>query len=63
MSVEEKIVPLLPTVTYVLFPYAIPLSLSVVPRVFAVHVIASDEVRIVPLSPTVTNILFPNVPL
>ena len=54
-SGEVRIVPERPTTTKVLFPYAPPLSFSVVPEVLEVHVVPSDEVRIVPLSPTPTN--------
>ena len=54
-SDEVRIVPEKPTTTKVLFPYAPPLSFSVVPEVLEVHVVPSEEVIIVPLSPTATN--------
>ena len=54
-SEDVRIVPEKPTTTKVLFPYAPPLSFSVVPEVLEVHVVPSEEVIIVPLSPTATN--------
>ena len=42
---EVKIFAPLPTVTMVLFPYATPLSIFVVPEVLEVHVVPSEEAR------------------
>ena len=54
LSEEVRIIPEFPIVTMVLFPYATPLSMFVVPEVLEVHVVPSDEVSIVPSSPTET---------
>ena len=43
-----------PTEMKVLFPYVTPVRLSVVPEVFEVHVVPSEEVRMVPPLPTAT---------
>ncbi len=51
-------VPELPTVTKVLFPYVIPYKVFVVPEVLEVQEIPSEEVRMVPELPTVTKVLF-----
>jgi hypothetical protein len=58
-SEEVRIVPELPTVTKVLFPYATPLRPFDVPEVLLSHVVPSEEVRMVPDSPTITNVPFP----
>ena len=54
-------VPEAPTVTKVLFPQVIPVSLFDVPEVLEVQDVPSDEVRMVPEEPTVTKVLFAQV--
>ena len=58
-SEEEKIIPSLPTVTKLLFPYMIPVSRTEVPDVLEVHEVPSDEVRMVPDDPVATKVLLP----
>ena len=59
---EVRMVPELPTVTKVLFPYVTSSRYSELPEVLDVHVIPSGEVRMVhapsSLSPTAMNVLF-----
>ena len=57
-SDEVRMVPDLPTVTNLLFPYVTPVRVSDAPEVLKVHVVPSDEVRIV-VPPTATKVLFP----
>jgi len=56
-SDEVRIVPDLPTVTNVLFPYVSPKRLFVVPEVLLSQVVPSEDVKMVPASPTATNVL------
>ena len=54
-SFEVKMVPELPTVTKVSFPWVMSLKLSNVPEIREAQLVPSEEVRMVPKDPTPTN--------
>jgi len=59
-SEEVRMVPAVPTVTKVLFPYVNPNRVFVVPEVLEVQVVPlSEEVRRVPFVPNTAKVLFP----
>ena len=57
--VEVKMVPLLPTITNLPFPYVIPLRCFLFPDFFLVQDFPFDEERMVPVLPTTAKVLFP----